>query len=63
MPARSTRSCWPHRHADLDGRDGDLLIAAQALKELAVVVTSNERHFQGIVEALPWEKLLLCEGE
>jgi predicted nucleic acid-binding protein len=46
-----------------EGLDGDLLIAAQAMAEGAAVVTSNEKHFQGIVEALPWENVLLREGE
>lgn len=32
--------------------DGDVLIAAQALAEDAIVVTSNKRHFEPIVRAL-----------
>lgn len=34
--------------------DADLLIAAQALGEGAVVVTYNLRHFEGVVEAQTW---------
>lgn len=34
--------------------DADVLIAAQALAEDATVVTSNIRHFEGIVRAQEW---------
>lgn len=37
-----------------EGLDGDVLIAAQAIEELAAVVTANEKHFEGVVDALPW---------
>jgi predicted nucleic acid-binding protein len=34
--------------------DGDVLIAAQAITENAMVVTPNVKHFETIVPALPW---------
>jgi predicted nucleic acid-binding protein len=37
-----------------EGLDGDVLIAAQGLAEAASIVTTNERHFEGIVDALSW---------
>ncbi len=37
-----------------EGLDGDVLIAAQALEEVAAIVTTNERHFEGVVDALSW---------
>lgn len=37
-----------------DALDADVLIAAQALSEDAVVVTSNPRHFEGLARALEW---------
>jgi predicted nucleic acid-binding protein len=35
--------------------DGDVLIAAQAIAEDAVVVTTNGRHFEALVKALEWQ--------
>jgi len=40
--------------ADPASIDADLLLAAQALAEGGTVVTTNTRHFQGIVDALTW---------
>ena len=40
------------------GLDGDVLIAAQALAEDAVVVTTNPRHFSALVRAVQWGELL-----
>jgi predicted nucleic acid-binding protein len=37
-----------------DGLDGDVLIAAQAIEEDAAVVTTNARHFEGIVDTFEW---------
>ncbi|MGD8859483.1 MAG: PIN domain-containing protein [Myxococcales bacterium] len=37
-----------------DALDGDVLIAAQARAEDAVVVTTNPRHFEQFVEARRW---------
>jgi predicted nucleic acid-binding protein len=36
------------------GLDGDVLIAAQALAEDAVVITTNTRHFERVVRAGSW---------
>lgn len=38
--------------------DADVLIAAQALAEDATVVTSNVRHFEGVVRAKEWHDVL-----
>ena len=46
-----------------EGLDGDLLIAAQAMEELAVIVTTNEKHFAGLVDALAWTNVPLRESE
>jgi predicted nucleic acid-binding protein len=43
--------------ADAHALDADVLIAAQALAEEAVVVTSNPKHFEGVVSALRWQDL------
>ncbi len=40
--------------APADALDGDVLIAAQAIAESAIVVTPNVKHFETIVPALPW---------
>lgn len=40
-----------------DGLDGDVLIAAQARAEEAVVVTTNPRHFEPLVHAWPWDEV------
>jgi predicted nucleic acid-binding protein len=37
-----------------EGLDGDVLIAAQALEETATIVTTNEKHFEGIVDVSSW---------
>jgi toxin FitB len=39
------------------GLDGDVLIAAQAIAEGAIVVTTNPRHFQPLVNAMAWSDL------
>jgi predicted nucleic acid-binding protein len=39
------------------GLDGDVLIAAQALAEDAVIVTPNARHFDSMVRALTWQEV------
>jgi toxin FitB len=39
------------------GLDGDELIAAQAIVEGAVVVTTNPRHFLPLVKALEWGEI------
>jgi predicted nucleic acid-binding protein len=39
------------------GLDGDVLIAAQALAEDAVIVTPNTRHFDSMVRALTWQEI------
>lgn len=38
--------------------DGDVLIAAQAIAEDAIVVTTNPRHFSSIVKAIAWHELV-----
>lgn len=40
--------------------DGDVLLAAQATAEGAVVVTSNKRHFEPLVQALDWHEVPLA---
>jgi predicted nucleic acid-binding protein len=45
-----------------EGLDGDILIAAQALGEVAMVVTSNEKHFKGLVDTLSWSGVPLLES-
>jgi predicted nucleic acid-binding protein len=40
-----------------DGLDGDMLIAAQAIAEQAVVITTNPRHFDALVQAKRWDDL------
>ena len=37
-----------------DGLDADLLVAAQAIEERAVVVTDNPKHFEGLVGTTRW---------
>jgi predicted nucleic acid-binding protein len=37
-----------------DGLDGDLLLAVQATTEVAAVVTTNEKHFEGLVDVYSW---------
>jgi predicted nucleic acid-binding protein len=39
------------------GLDGDVLIAAQAIAEDAVVVTPNTKHFGSLVRALTWREV------
>jgi predicted nucleic acid-binding protein len=40
--------------------DGDVLIAAQAVEESAVVLTNNTRHFDSLsVKALDWPQVPL----
>jgi predicted nucleic acid-binding protein len=39
------------------GLDGDVLLAAQALAEGAVIVTPNTRHFEPMVQAVTWREL------
>jgi predicted nucleic acid-binding protein len=39
------------------GLDGDVLIAAQALAEDAVIVTPNTRHFDSMIRAVTWQKV------
>ncbi len=40
--------------------DGDVLVAAQALEEGAVIVTTNRKHFQALsVTALEWRAVPL----
>jgi len=39
------------------GLDGDVLIAAQALAEDAVIVTPNTRHFESMVRAVTWQEV------
>jgi predicted nucleic acid-binding protein len=34
--------------------DGDVILAAQALAESAVVVTSNTKHFEALVTSMDW---------
>jgi predicted nucleic acid-binding protein len=45
-----------------DGLDGDLLIAIQAIEALAVVVTTNAKHFKNIVDALSWTDVPLTSS-
>jgi predicted nucleic acid-binding protein len=45
-----------------DGLDGDLLIAAQALEEVAGVITFNEKHFENVVEARSWASVPLLHS-
>ena len=39
------------------GLDGDVLIAAQALAEDAVIVTPNTRHFDSMVRTVTWQEV------
>ena len=39
------------------GLDGDVLIAAQAIAEDAIVLTTNPRHFIALVRAVEWPEL------
>ena len=39
------------------GLDGDVLSAAQALAEDAVIVTPNTRHFDSMVRAVTWQEV------
>lgn len=39
-----------------DALDGDVLIAAQAITEDAIVVTTNPRHFEPLVRAVHWSE-------
>ena len=41
-----------------DALDGDVMIAAQAIAEDAVVITTNPRHFEALVEARRWDDML-----
>ena len=43
-----------------EGLDGDVLIAAQAIEEAATIVTLNEKHFEGLVDALSWSTVPLA---
>ena len=43
-----------------EGLDGDVLIAAQALEEVASIVTLNEKHFEDLADALPWSAVPLA---
>jgi predicted nucleic acid-binding protein len=45
-----------------EGLDGDVLIATHAIEELAGIVTSNEKHFDGIVEAYAWTAVPLADA-
>lgn len=40
--------------------DGDVLIIAQAIAEEAVVVTSNKRHFEPLVQVFDWHEVPLA---
>lgn len=44
-----------------EGLDGDVLIATHALEELAGVVTSNEKHFEGIVDVYAWTAVPIAD--
>ena len=46
--------------ASADSLDGDVLVAAQARSEAAVVITSNIRHFEGFVMAMDWPDVPLA---
>jgi predicted nucleic acid-binding protein len=48
-------------HVTGDGLDGDVLIAAQAIEEIAAVVTLNEKHFGGLVDAMSWSAVTCAE--
>jgi predicted nucleic acid-binding protein len=41
----------------VEGLDGDVVLAAQALEADAIVVTYNARHFGGVVEAKAWSDI------
>jgi predicted nucleic acid-binding protein len=43
-----------------EGLDGDVLIATQAIEELAGIVSSNEKHFAGIVDVYAWTAVPLA---
>ena len=61
---RSAARLWAEQRrlgrVTAEGLDGDVLIAAQAIAELAAVVTSNDKHFAGIVDAYPWTAVPLA---
>ncbi len=37
-----------------EGLDGDLLLVVQATDEIAAVVTTNEKHLEGLVDVYSW---------
>lgn len=61
---RSAANLWAWvrrtgRPTDVEaGLDGDVLIAAQAIAEQAVVLTTNPRHFVPIVRAIRWDEVV-----
>jgi predicted nucleic acid-binding protein len=63
---RSAARLWTERRRagrlTAEGLDGDVLIAAQATEENATIVTSNEKHFIGVVDALTWEGVPMLES-
>ena len=62
---RSAARLWAeqrrHGRVTTDGLDGDVLIAAQAIAELATVVTFNEKHFQDLVDTVAWTAVPLTD--
>ena len=44
------------------GLDGDVLIATQAIEEMAGIVTSNDKHFDGVVDVYTWTTVPLAVG-
>jgi predicted nucleic acid-binding protein len=50
------------RPVTAEGLDGDVLIAAQGLAEAASIVTTNGRHFEGVVHASSWTAVPLADS-
>ena len=44
-----------------EGLDGDVLIATHAIEEMAAIVTSNEKHFEGIIDVFAWTTVPLAD--
>ena len=61
---RSAARLWAERRRSGivtgDGLDGDVLIAAQAIEEVASIVTLNEKHFADLTDALSWSAVPLA---
>jgi predicted nucleic acid-binding protein len=61
---RSAARLWAALRRDgrvtAEGLDGDVLIATHAVEEMAGIVTSNEKHFEGIIDVYKWTTVPLA---